>query len=160
MHQVLELQDRISHLEKRFDEDEDFAHQENFLEEVGAIPGLFHRIHQLEKDFGYVRKVPNYAVDITGCTQSSFEKAAIRSGDRLNRIADWVRNDLQRRLRRATMMSVRPRVLKQPQTLTIARRPGRRPAICELPTMSAPSVLNANRSASASRHRGRPNPAE
>lgn len=66
----------------------------------------------------------NYAVDMTECTQSSFEKSAIRNVDRVNRLADWVRDDFQRRPQRATLISVRPRLLKRSHTYRMARSGG------------------------------------
>lgn len=54
----------------------------------------------------------DYTVDLSECTPESFEQSAIRNGDRVNRVADWVHSEFQRRLRRAFRLSTRKRFPK------------------------------------------------
>lgn len=113
-----ELQGRVTCLAQRLDalersddepEDECDAEADGGYDEINR---LVHRVHRLETDIGYIRKMTDSAVDMTERTQVSFEKSANRNGERVNRLADWVRSEFQRRLRRATLLSVRPRFPK------------------------------------------------
>lgn len=112
------LEERVAGAERRLDAlEHPVAGQEDECDvdgDVGydEINGLFRRVHQLEIDIGYAHKLTDYAVDMSESTQASFEQGAVRNGDRINRVADWVRSEFQRRLRLASLPSVRHRFPK------------------------------------------------
>lgn len=121
------LQDRVAGVEERLhsleqpvdaDGDDDACDEYDYAE----INGLFHRVHQLEGDVGFIRKMTDYAVDMSECTQEIFEKSSIRNGGRINRVADWVRAEFQRRLRRSSLLNARPRFPKGTQKKNRTRK--------------------------------------